>query len=141
MTKARDEHDAQTAPADEEDTGMKGPMRRVDRTHFMAWERVPLTISEKALWADKIAEARHQLTVAVEARKAAAEEFKKREKDLEGEMERLARDVREGEERQMPRTRVNDYATGTVLIVHGVTGEVLESRPMTIHERQVELPV
>lgn len=59
---------------------------------------------------------------------------------LEGERAQLSRDIRNGYEHRSVEVEVrHDYRAATVVTSRTDTGEVIDTRTMTIEERQVEL--
>jgi hypothetical protein len=72
-------------------------------------------------------------------KKGVAAEFNEAIKRVEGDVSLLARKRRDGYEmRDMECTEIYDYITGEIMVC-GPLGEVLETRTMTVEERQQEL--
>jgi hypothetical protein len=72
-------------------------------------------------------------------KKCVVNEFNEAIKRVEGDVSLLARKRRDGYEmRDMECTEIYDYITGEIMVC-GPLGEVLETRTMTVEERQQEL--
>lgn len=103
---------------------------------------VTLTDSELLERGDQLARA-HQAVTDEEARqKTEKERMKDALGELEGAVRRLARIVRDkAEDRDVECRIVHDYLANAVQVVREDTGEVIESRAMSDHERQLGLPM
>lgn len=103
---------------------------------------VALTDHELLERGDQLARAHQAVLDAKAEQKAAAERAKDTLNELEGAVRRLARVVREKTEPRDVECRiVHDYAAHSVQVVRTDTGEVVASRAMSEHERQIGLPM
>lgn len=101
-----------------------------------------LTTTELIERGEALARAHQAVRVEKADQKAAKERMKDTLDDLEGEVGRLARIVRDkAEDRAVTCTRVYDFAAGQVQVVREDTGEVVATRAMSEDERQIALPV
>jgi hypothetical protein len=96
-----------------------------------------LTESEKAERAERMAKLAADRTQIEEAKKQSATDFKERLESVDLEVNTVAREVREGEWREIPVNQIWDYRSGNVSIMRPDTGEVLSERAMTMQERQL----
>lgn len=102
---------------------------------------VALTATELLDRGDQLARAHQAVRIEQAEQKAKKEDLKQRLEDLEGEVGKLARIVRDkSEPRDVECARVFDFDKSTVEIVRTDTGEVVSSRTMTDQERQIGLP-
>lgn len=103
---------------------------------------VTLTTDELLARGDGLARAHRAVRDEQAKQKAVKEEMKQRLEDLEGEVGKLARIVRDkAEDRDVECRIVHDYLANAVQVVREDTGEVIEARAMTDRERQIGLPM
>jgi hypothetical protein len=112
---------------------------RVDR--FRQNLRCNLTAQELAQHAGRVAHIVSERDLKVEAAKAAVSHIKSQIKELDAELRRLSTEIRDKAcYRDVDCERRYLYRMGTVVEVRLDTDEKIFERPMTVAERQLELP-
>lgn len=102
--------------------------------------RVDLTTSERLERADELARANDALNAYLEESREVKAELAARERQLEAEVGRLTRIVRDAkEDRRVPTVVLVAFDDGLLHVVRQDTGEVLRSRALTGEERQGSL--
>jgi len=114
------------------------PKRKEER--YTAQLPCILTEAEKAQWADEMSQLDADWQEKEDERKEVASKFKGELETLHGNLSRKAREVREGEIREVRCSRIYDYELGDVYELREDTGEELRRRPMEPHERQLDIP-
>jgi len=99
-----------------------------------------LTKDEKAQAAKELAEKIDQLEALEETRKATMSEFKSKKENLQAQVLALGRQVREGTKLQSVECQLQlNYSKQRVRLIRLDTNEVIEERPMTDEEKQMNL--
>lgn len=102
--------------------------------------RVDLTTAERLERADELARANDALNAYLEESREVKAELAARERQLEAEVGRLTRIVRDAkEDRRVPTVVLVAFDSGLLHVVRQDTGEVLRSRALTGEERQGSL--
>lgn len=105
-------------------------------------EQLPCRLreSEKLLKSEELAEQLRQREIVEAEKKEANDAFKARLSEADRQVQRLAHEIRTGEEyRAVQCTEIGRWSENVVDIVRSDTGEVVRSRPMAAGERQALL--
>lgn len=113
----------------------------VDITEDKRDLRVPLTQTELAEWAMKMAATRERLGAIIAEAKQVADGYKRDKEEMESRLGTLADEVRNGEARPIRCETYKDFRTGEVYTVRTDTGEEISRRSMSTDERQMRLDV
>jgi hypothetical protein len=104
-------------------------------------EEVPVTLTQAEIVekAEELSRSLSNYDAIDEERKAVANDYKEKLKELDGKIEQLAQMIREKREFREMECHALAKKDGTLEIFHPETGERIHARMMTEEERQLEL--
>lgn len=110
--------------------------------HVVKQLRCDLSDEEKLRKAEGIGHKINDLTKIQTAKKESASSYKAQEERVDGEVKDMARALASGYEMRDVECRIlMDYTEATVSYERCDTNEIVETRRMTVHERQMRLPL
>ena len=118
-------------------TRQEDSVKTTKETHVLP---CPITEVERAEYANKLAECIQDLRALEDERKQVMKSFASRKQDLETDTATLSRTVRSGEVMKSVECElVLNYTRLTATLKRTDTGEVVNERPMTQQERQMDM--